>query len=107
MESNLQTLLKDFRKRNTGYDKSLLSAPPISKGFLAWLNGEFPREEFMANDPLIPQKLLIREGIEMVLRRLSTLNNQQEKGTRDVRSEDHPNRLIKKHNEKTILKRDT
>lgn len=67
-----KSLLDDFKNRNLV--KGPLKPrenPGVSKQLIHWLETqEFPREPFLANDPLISQKLLIREGIEMVLRRL-------------------------------------
>jgi len=105
LESIPKNLLAEFRKQKTAIDRQIIESPPISQGFIAWLHKEFPREQFKGNDPLTPQKLLIREGMEMIFRHLSFINEQQEKGVRDVHSEDKPNRLIQKHHEEELLKR--
>lgn len=71
MESHQRTLLETFRNNNDNTTKIIRVNPGVTLQLLTWLETmEFPREPFMANDPLISQKLLIREGIEMVLRRL-------------------------------------
>jgi len=77
-----ETLLEAFKK--TYVNTHELGNPPenpgVSMQLINWLETQqFPREPFLANDPLISQKLLIREGIEMVLRRLRLEYNVQER----------------------------
>ena len=76
-------LLNSFKKKYIDNSGPAVNVNPgVSKQLIHWLETqEFPREKFMANDPLLSQKLMIREGIEMVL---SVLNNEYNKQERII-----------------------
>lgn len=87
MESSPNSILQNFKRAYINESEPCLRVNPgVTKQLLHWLSEqEFPREQFLANDPLISQKLLIREGIEMVLRRLEQEYNKHEQLIREQR----------------------
>ena len=82
----MSDILESFKNKYHNICANEIPNPGVSLGLINWLETrEFPRERFMANDPLIGQKLLIREGIEMVLNRLRTEYDRQERRVADAR----------------------